>query len=70
MLAFNKFSKCNNSNRKGWNDKWLKPHRACCSQVYVTAPEGYKTDVNKCTYALTFSVTHCMAEFCVTTTEH
>jgi hypothetical protein len=69
-ISLNKFSKCSNNNRKEWNDKRLLPHRARCSQVYVTAPEGYKTDVNKCTYALTFSVAHSMSEFCVTTTEH
>jgi hypothetical protein len=39
-------------------------------QMYVTAPEGYKTYVNKCTYAIMLSVAHAMSELCVTTAEY
>jgi len=38
-------------------------------QMYVTAPEGNKTYVNKFTHALMFSVAHGMSKFCVTTAE-
>jgi hypothetical protein len=69
VLPFSKFSKCNNNNRKEWNDKRLILHTACCVKVHVTAPEGDSTDVNKCAYALTFSVAHGMSEFCVTPAE-